>query len=334
MVRYSLAAMTLVGAGACGAFVGEHTSGGENGDAGAPDPGADASGTTIDDGGGDAGATCVADLASDPNNCGACNHDCLGGLCDAGECQPVVLVTGEPGVRGMAASGSRLLFTRESSGLVRMRLLDGGGTVTIISSVTNPTDVTSDGQLIFVTDENAGTLSKWYADGGPVWTQGQLHQPVGVTMDSVSAYTAIQPDDSVVSKPLGSLPVDGGQLETRMHDLNYPSDVAVAGGKMFAASGGGILVGPIDGGMPVKVVSPTSRFKDGGGDLIHTGLAVDGDTVFFTIGSLGIVASVPVSGGSAHVLATDQKDPEGIAVTADAIYWANQGSGTIMKLAR
>ena len=35
--------------------------------------------------------TCVADLMTDPLNCGQCGHDCLGGECLAGMCQPVLL---------------------------------------------------------------------------------------------------------------------------------------------------------------------------------------------------------------------------------------------------
>jgi hypothetical protein len=31
------------------------------------------------------------DTNTDPNNCGACGHNCLGGACVAGQCQPVIL---------------------------------------------------------------------------------------------------------------------------------------------------------------------------------------------------------------------------------------------------
>ncbi|HEX7508686.1 MAG TPA: hypothetical protein VF550_18080, partial [Polyangia bacterium] len=37
--------------------------------------------------------TACTDLLSDPKNCGTCGHDCLGGACSAGACQPVA-VTG------------------------------------------------------------------------------------------------------------------------------------------------------------------------------------------------------------------------------------------------
>src|SRR6476659_4574484 len=42
-------------------------------------------------------APCSADLGHDPANCGRCGHDCLGGGCDAGGCEPVVLVAEDGG---------------------------------------------------------------------------------------------------------------------------------------------------------------------------------------------------------------------------------------------
>lgn len=42
---------------------------------------------TDGDEGGHAEAGCTADLQTDPHNCGRCDHDCLGGDCEAGECK-------------------------------------------------------------------------------------------------------------------------------------------------------------------------------------------------------------------------------------------------------
>ena len=283
------------------------------------------------DGPGDDGGatTCIGDRMTDPANCGACNHDCLGGACVGGACQPTVFVAGESGARGVAVVGQTLLWTRESASLVRSRPLSGGATTTVITLVDAPTDVTGDGQHIWVTARAAGEISKWGADGSSVWTKSGFDTPTGITKDGTAVYYAIQNQDHIESMDL-----DGNQTQTRMSGLNYPADVAVSVDKIYSASGSGILVAPLAFGTPVTNVSPTSRFKDGGGDLIHTGVTVEGSTIWFTIGSLGTVATVPTSGGAARVLATNQADPEGIAVSANAIYWANQGDGTIMKLAR
>jgi hypothetical protein len=40
---------------------------------------------------GDGRDGCEAALASDPHDCGACGHDCQGGACTAGTCQPIVV---------------------------------------------------------------------------------------------------------------------------------------------------------------------------------------------------------------------------------------------------
>ena len=87
--------------------------------------------------------------------------------------------------------------------------------------------------------------------------------------------------------------------------------------------------------MPRSVLSPPSRFRDGGGDLLHDGVAVLGGTAFFTIAQEGIVASIATDGSApASIIANNQLGPKGIAVTDKAIYWANSRAGTIMRLAR
>src|SRR5262245_57850836 len=44
----------------------------------------------------DSGPPCGgADLATDAKNCGRCKHDCLGGACKLGKCQPVQIAAGD-----------------------------------------------------------------------------------------------------------------------------------------------------------------------------------------------------------------------------------------------
>jgi hypothetical protein len=45
--------------------------------------------------------TCTADVQTDSHNCGVCGHDCLGGACAAGQCQPYRIASGLV-VRGIA----------------------------------------------------------------------------------------------------------------------------------------------------------------------------------------------------------------------------------------
>jgi len=75
-------------------------------------------GGTTDSGGdqqtGDTGidATCGADLQNDAKNCGNCGHDCQGGACTAGVCQPVLVASSTSiAPYAFALSGSDLFFT-------------------------------------------------------------------------------------------------------------------------------------------------------------------------------------------------------------------------------
>lgn len=45
------------------------------------------------DGGARGDAACEADLEKDPRHCGRCNHDCVGGACTGGKCEPVLLAS-------------------------------------------------------------------------------------------------------------------------------------------------------------------------------------------------------------------------------------------------
>lgn len=331
---FAIAALGLAGVvlAACGLGVVGAAPGGDGGGDADPGPsdGALADGDAADSG----TAACAADLASDPANCGACGHDCLGGACAAGACQPTVFVSGEDGVTGVAIVGSALYWTRETAGLVRTAPLAGGAPTTLLSvgagGPKNPCGIGTDGTSLFVTDRFDAKISKWSVAGVEAWTRSSFDSATGIAVYGATVFVTSQALDQIVAADS-----DGANPAPRMSSLNYPAGVAVANGLLFASSGSGILMAPVDTGTPVGTVSPTSRFQDGGGDLIHTGIAADGATLWFTIGSRGVVATIPAaSGGSARVIAPQQTDPVGITVSPTAIYWAARGANAIMKLAR
>lgn len=59
--------------------------------------------------GGSAAHAC-ADTSSDPYNCGRCGHDCLGGACAAGACQPVVLAAHEVYPTTLTSDGTSVFW--------------------------------------------------------------------------------------------------------------------------------------------------------------------------------------------------------------------------------
>lgn len=53
---------------------------------------------------------CSANVATDPKHCGVCDHDCLGGTCMSGECQPFVLTGGLSNPAAIALGASSVFF--------------------------------------------------------------------------------------------------------------------------------------------------------------------------------------------------------------------------------
>jgi hypothetical protein len=59
----------------------------------------------------DGAATCPGvDLTNDDKNCGACNHDCLGGKCMTSKCQPAKLFSGGIATYALAVDSTNILF--------------------------------------------------------------------------------------------------------------------------------------------------------------------------------------------------------------------------------
>lgn len=88
-----------------------------SGEGGSPDGGSSPEGSAADatpsdsdgnDGSSDSAATCTGDLLNDPKHCGRCGHDCLGGGCKLGSCQPVRLASGLTEPAWIAVDGTHV----------------------------------------------------------------------------------------------------------------------------------------------------------------------------------------------------------------------------------
>lgn len=84
----------------------------EGGADGAPNGDSPNNGDVIKQGDAPVDSACGANLQTDGANCGTCGHDCLGGTCSGGACQPVIVTQSTSiGPYAMVLDGTTLYFT-------------------------------------------------------------------------------------------------------------------------------------------------------------------------------------------------------------------------------
>jgi hypothetical protein len=319
--RAAMAAATGAGLGvmACGLSLTGTGASVYGGEGGAPDASA-VDGETTDSGAD--GARCTSDVTNDPHNCGSCGHDCMGGDCFLGACQPVVFASGLSAPQGVAVDDKNLVWTSPSKGTIGQIPLSGGSSTTIVSGAGQPAYAALGGSDLYWTDRAGGNVMRRALFGGAVTllARGQP-TPTGIALSSGDVYFTAQSKNT-----LRLVLADGGAVDVTPA-LDNPEGIAAADGAMVVASPPGhVFSAPLDGGVPDVLV-------DGLAGEEPTAVAVGRGAVYFTLRKSGKVARYQTATRATDILAEGQLQPTGIAVDASAIYWADTGSGKIMRLA-
>ena len=269
------------------------------------------------------GAAC-ADLQTDSRNCGACMHDCLGGACDAGVCQPVVLVSGQPDLLFLAVNATNLYWTTDPAAVVTMPI-DGASATTLVSGGGPLEGIAVDATSIYWSTYVDDTLMKMPLAGGlPTTFASGLARPLGVAVDAFNLYFSDTSGD-VLEIPLAG----GSPVTLTPTPAGFATGVAVNASSIYWSSGGALNVMPLAGGASTDLV-------DGQDDAF--GVAVDATNVYWTTLYGGLVLKMPLGGGSVTTLISGLSTyASGIAVDDVSLYWgattANE-VGSIMRLAK
>jgi hypothetical protein len=270
------------------------------------------------------------DTSYDAHNCGACGHDCLGGVCSAAACLPAMLFSeadGDP--FGIALDANYAYVTDDSNDAVWKVPLDGG-TTTRLASSNDPLDIVVDGSHAYWVGGDG--LSAVPLVGGPsaILASGSW-SAYGVAVDAADVYWAVfaqasdgSPIGQILSLPLPSggatplalasglnvpISLQRGPMDLYWLDLNssYPFSAPVLMR---------LPVDGTDGGAPLPVV------LDGAdaGDTPGTGaVAQDATSVYWS--ELDQLLKMPLAGGIPQVLAS-VGPASGLAVDASGIYAA------------
>lgn len=293
----------------------------------------------------DAGQTmcnsvCV-DTHSDGANCGACNHDCLGGTCSNSACQAVRIAFGQSTPWDLAVDGTSLYFTNNGDGTVKKCATSGCGSApaTLASSQTLPQRITFDGTYVYWTDQGTGgangAVRRVLKNGTGLATlvSGET-LPEGVAVDAAHVFWAMRTS----SGGLRVAAIGGGSGST-IAAQDTPTSVVSDGASTFFASAGstGTVKRCAVSGATCSSVVPLFSNADG-----VFGLGVDATHVYFATltAAGGVYAASKADGSGQQLLAGAQPWPVRLATDGVDVVWLNRGAslgasadGSVMRCA-
>jgi hypothetical protein len=305
------------------------------------------------------GNACI-NLKNDPQNCGACGHSCLGGVCDLGTCQPKTVATGQSRLNQMATDGAHLYWSGTLTGsapyYVARARVDGSGTVKVIAA----------------NEQSAGALAVtpdkvfWNAKGQlrscdiPDCIGGPLNAISGATSNGVNGDILYEPgkkalywsrgatyntkDGTLYSLASGALsptvvgtnPSNPGALVSDASNVYWINSSTYASDTWNAD--GGVWRVRVSDGVTTQLAS-TLR-----GDISH--LAIGGSALFFA-GNIAITGSNPLMTTTAILRAplpnglsagaqpkfADSKNVRGLEADDQHLYFADE-SGSQGSISR
>jgi hypothetical protein len=274
-----------------------------------------------------------SDLQNDPLNCGACGHDCLGGGCVAGKCQPMVLAAAQSGAFGIAVYNNTVYWSNATTAALSALPLSGGAPTQVATGVFTSYLAVS-GDVLYGTHVGPSSTI-WqmpFATFRAITVATATAGAGGIAADANSPPTLYWADSILgrINKIVGA---GSTAIITSQTGVRGLAVTPASTGLVWTLDSGNLEAGSTTGGSGLPFAS---------GQSSPSGIVLDGNNVYWCNRGDGTVRgfqSTPGDlgtplGGTQITLATGQNAPVGMAVDATAYYWVNGGDGTIMRLAK
>jgi formylglycine-generating enzyme required for sulfatase activity len=260
---------------------------------------------------------CSSDLQTDPQNCGHCGHSCLGGSCALGECQPVIVATGQKNPQQMAVNGTHVFWanygddTTGAGGGVMRAPIAGGAAIPVVTGEKAWGIALDDGHAYFTSSLGGGALREVPLAGGSAQTVVSASSPGALLANATDAFWLDGGTSSLKKAALA------GGMVTTLAAASVQGYVAFGSTTIFYVTSTTVYSVPLAGGPSVPVAT---------GQTNAYGVATSPrELVWTNLTNSGTVTKAALNGSNPVVLASGRAGPQTVTLDDNRVYWTENG---------